>query len=167
MKLLGIDLETTDLDLKTGRVVEVGAVLYDWGTHTPLEIYSKLVNEKGRPASEERYNGSLITEEMIVTYGVEPQTIVQDLFHLSEQADYIVAHNGEYFDKPMLEAFYQRNKFCNTLTLPWLDTLYHIEYSELVGSKGLRNIAAFHEFVNPFLHRAVFDVMTMFKVLKN
>jgi hypothetical protein len=40
-----------------------------------------------------------------------------------------------------------------------------IDYPPHIGSRRLSYIAADHGFVNPFSHRALFDVMTMLNVL--
>jgi DNA polymerase-3 subunit epsilon len=74
-----------------------------------------------------------------------------------------MAHNGTTFDKPFCVAAYSRvgrvipNK-------PWLDTRTDIKYPEHITTRNLRHLASEHSFLNPFAHRAVFDVLTMLKV---
>jgi len=164
MKVLGLDLETTGLNFDRDRIVEVAAVLYDTELKVPLLMYSEIVNEKDRPEIDPTFEVSAITEEMITLYGIPPETVISDLHHLAEQADYIVAHNGMYFDSVMLEKFFERSNEPALLPLQWLDTLYDIEYPAMCKNRSLMYVAAYHGFLNPFPHRALFDVMTMLRV---
>ena len=50
---------------------------------------------------------------------------------------------------------------------PWIDTCTDVPYPPSVGSRTLRYLAADHLFINPFPHRAIFDVMTMLTVLSH
>jgi DNA polymerase-3 subunit epsilon len=49
--------------------------------------------------------------------------------------------------------------------IKWIDTLSDIDYPPHCGSRKLTYLAADHGFINPFAHRAVFDVLTMMRVL--
>jgi oligoribonuclease (3'-5' exoribonuclease) len=40
MKLLGIDLETTGLDVTKDRIIEIGMVLWETDTQTPIIVDS-------------------------------------------------------------------------------------------------------------------------------
>jgi hypothetical protein len=75
-----------------------------------------------------------------------------------------VAHNGNLFDKPLLEAGMKRQGL-DFMLRPWIDTKTDIEYPEEIKTTKLKYLACEHGFVNPFSHRAVFDVLTMLTVL--
>ncbi len=48
---------------------------------------------------------------------------------------------------------------------PVIDTMIDLPFDEKIhGSKKLTHLAATHGFLNPFPHRAVFDVLTMLKM---
>jgi hypothetical protein len=49
--------------------------------------------------------------------------------------------------------------------LPWIDTLTDIPYPAEISTRKLSYLAADHGFINPFQHRALFDVLTMLNVL--
>jgi DNA polymerase III subunit epsilon len=51
--------------------------------------------------------------------------------------------------------------------LPVIDTLTDIPFASEPDSRKLKYLAGDHGFLNPFAHRAVFDVLTMLKVLSH
>ena len=80
---------------------------------------------------------------------------------------FIVAHNGISFDKPIFYANATRWDMTAPLELPWADTMIDIPYDPSIQTKKLSYLAAEHGFLNPFPHRAVFDVMTMLKMIQD
>jgi len=175
MRVLGIDLETTGLDFDKDRVIEIGLVLYDTDLKIPLKMFSEFVNEPNRPKIDPSKVPALITNSIITEFGWNPSDIITnpsdittdpwlEIIDLFTSADYIVAHNGNKFDKLMFQNFCARYdiKFPD---LPWLDTMTDIEYPHHCAARNLVYLAGYHGFVNPFPHRALFDVMTMFKIM--
>jgi DNA polymerase-3 subunit epsilon len=78
---------------------------------------------------------------------------------------YVVAHNGNSFDKPMLEAALKSRDLINSeiMAKPWIDTMTDLPFK--YDSRKLNYMASDMGFLNPFPHRAIFDVMAMLKVL--
>jgi DNA polymerase III subunit epsilon len=167
MKILGIDLETTGLDFTTDRITEIGAVLWDTSTGTPLRLFNTLVRHTDAPPITpeiERLTG--ITQEMIDTYGVPIAACLPKLFVMMSEADAIVAHNGTGFDRPMLAAQIERlGKIAPER--PWIDTATDVPYPPHITTRKLVHLAAEHGFLNPFAHRAQFDVLTMLRILQH
>ena len=162
MLILGLDFETTGLSAEQDRITEVGAVLWDWETSTPITLLSSLVYPGiAIPAEITKLTG--ITEEMVRDYGRPEDEVFADLRYLHGRADYVMAHNGTTFDKLFFEATLKRLAWIDT-GKPWLDTKIDIKYPEQITTRNLRHLAAEHSFLNPFSHRAVFDVLTMLKV---
>ncbi len=165
MLILGMDLETTGLSMELDKITELGAVLWDTDRKKPVRIYSTFVWHKEKPPiTKEIEDLTGITEEDLALYGISFYDAYQQFDLMVQQADYIVAHNGAMFDKPMLEAH------CSGYDLPlpvkpWLDTSKDIPYPEKITTRRLSYLATEHNFLNPFPHRAVFDVLTMLKVL--
>lgn len=173
--LLGIDLEGINEDLtlkgvnlKLDRVTEIGAVLWDPERKAPLKIFSELVNEMDRlPLTEEVIELTGIDEQMIEEFGLKEDSLKNSLIALQllmNRADYIVAHNGDNYDRPMLGALFQRNG----LKMPdktWLDTGRDIEFPNKIKIRSLSGLEHAHGFVNPFSHRAVTDTLSMMKIL--
>jgi len=182
MRVLGLDLEGMNVDIKKGvqvnvdRITEIGAVLWDWDQKAPLEMLSKLVAEPDCPhITEDNTRITGITNEMVAEFGANPSVVADELANLMEKADCIMAHNGGSFIRPtdgydyqMLMAFYSRygkvmpNKV-------WIDTLTDLEFPEEIlthtkGGKSMLVLEHAHGFINPFPHRAVTDVLAMLKI---
>ncbi len=166
--VLGLDFETTGLDEKQDVVTEIGAVLWNWQTKMPMLIMNELVTlPKGKmiPDSVVDLNG--ITEEMIGEFGLDDFTAFKKLNEMGDVADYVMAHNAE-FDKKFYISSMGKIKIRPSLVdKTWIDSVSDVEYPRNITTRKLTHIAAEHGFVNPFAHRAVFDVLTMFSVVKN
>lgn len=167
--LLGLDFETTwtePVNTKQARITEIGAVLFDWERLKPLEIYSKLVWDSSYPKSPfELIQLTGITDEMLENRGIKPATAFNELNTLMLQCDHVVAHNGTGFDKPIYQAECDRHGI-QAVKKPWIDTKIDIKFPPTIKSRSLVHLAAEHGFVNPFSHRALFDVLSMFKILE-
>jgi len=84
-----------------------------------------------------------------------------------EDGMWICAHNANKFDKPFLINEAERHCKANPFNRPWIDTRTDLPLPPHIKSKKLIHLAAEHDFLNPFTHRAVFDVLTMFKIMSN
>jgi DNA polymerase-3 subunit epsilon len=166
MLLLGIDLETTGLDINTCQIIEIGLVLWhvDIDTHSPKIVESFFV--KGAESlSDEIVALTGISLDDLEDFGSCPKYVFHRVQSLIKTCNYVVAHNGNNFDKPILK------RVMDSLGLEWIDRLWldtseDIDFSDKVKTKKLTYLAAEHGFLNPFAHRAVFDVLTMFRVLE-
>jgi DNA polymerase-3 subunit epsilon len=168
MRLLGLDFETTGLDPKNDVVTEVGAVLWDTERHSPVLIDNYFV-----------FNGKTVLSDLIIRitgiqqkdleeFGIPPQEGLIRLVELVEKCDAIVAHNKS-FDKGFYD--YWLNTTVSDAqeikSVPWICSMNDIDYPEECKSKKLSYLASDHGFLNPFAHRAVFDVLTMLRVVDN
>ena len=173
--LLGIDFETTGLDFEKDRITEIGAVLWDVPAQAPVAIYNALLQHwDAPPITEEITRLTGITQAMIDDFGVPASVGFSQLTRMMNVCDAAVAHNGAGFDRPMLDAQMKRyvGEVATTKiereypwTLPWIDTCQDIEFPAHITTRKLTHLAAEHGFLNPFSHRAVFDVLTMMRVL--
>ncbi len=176
--VLGIDLEGINLKLQSrglvlekDRVIEIGAVLWDWKECRPAKIFSELIDEKDRPPiSEELYELTGIDDELMKNFALRDEDeIARALTGLNElfgRAHFIMAHNGGNYDRPMLEALYKRFN----LRLPpktWIDSGVDIEYPKRIKKRGLASLEYDHGFINPFPHRALGDAFSMLKIASN
>jgi DNA polymerase-3 subunit epsilon len=175
MRVLGLDFETTGLDTKNDRITEVGAVLWDTDTRAPLLtlsdfVYDVAMEEKFTPettAMMARVSG--ITPEMLREFGRTPAHALEALDQLitHHQITHVVAHNGDGYDRPLLISELDRlGLSCPALrAIPWVDTKHDLPWETPPDSNRLKHLALDAGFINPFPHRAVFDVLTMLKVL--
>ncbi len=158
MILLGVDVETTGLNHLSDEVTEVGAVLWCTEKSTPLRLFSKFVQAKV-PISEEITQLTGITQEMVDKYGEPADAVAEELKDFAKDSEALVAHNA-VFDINFLNGMgfvYDR---------PVIDTRVDIKYPGFVTTRKLTHLAADHGFANPFAHRALFDVLTMLRVLE-
>lgn len=172
MRVLGIDFETTidaQFNTEVMRIAEVGAVLWDTETRTPLLMYSTLVWSESHQFDPLMKRITNLDEKEFSTFGIPPHVAVAEIRRLWELSDKIfVAHNGLAFDKRILWAEQNRieildNEWCQGST--WVDTKIDIEYPEKIETRKLDFLAPQHGFLNPFAHRALFDTLTMLKVM--
>ncbi len=166
MKYLGIDLETNSFDKDTTFITELAAVLWD-SDMGPVKMISKIVNH-GAPVSDEAAEYTGITTDMITAYGIAIPDVLEELKPLYNECDWMVAHNGLEFDKPVLnrhiKQLYQGDSRFSNEAKPWIDTMIDIPFPANCKSRNLTYLQAFHGFAYPG-HRAIFDVMAMFRVM--
>lgn len=171
MRICGIDLETNGLSIETDVVTELAWVIKDHGAAKSLVQKSYYVYDGSVSIPPEVTALTKITPELLTHHGRPLNDVVGELqTDLTVcGVDYLCAHNGTFFDKPFLlkkiESF--RDKLPEIVAAKWLDTVEDIEWPDEIGTRKLSYLAAEHGFLNPFPHAALFDVMTMLKLLDN
>lgn len=168
MLLAGLDFETTGLDTEKCHVIEVGAALWDTERRAPIALICELVSlpEGTRLPSEiEELTG--IREEDLVAFGRSESFVFKRLLDLVFHAEYVVAQNGTDFDELIFDrvAAQHAHESDRALSRPWIDLSVDVPYPERITTRKLTHLCAEHGFLNPFSHRAVFDVLSMLKVL--
>ena len=172
--ILGIDLEGINKDLlnqgvdvKTDRVIEVGAVLWDWNLSQPVKMISELIDEPDRlKISEEVEELTGLNDQILSDWafkGEEIRTFLVQLTKTMEKADYCMAHNSIGYDQPMLEAMFKRYDL-EMPNKPWINTLSDIEFPKRMKFHSMAMLEHSHGFINPFPHRALTDVLSMLKI---
>ena len=167
MLVLGIDFETTGLDASVDRIIEIGAVLWDSVREAPVEILSTLVIQDNL-ASELPDEITAITgidAKMLREHGEHAPGAFSRLASLGEKSDFFAAHNAD-FDRGFYDAQFSRLTGLKKPERHWIDTTRDIPGIENMPSRRLMHVAAELGFLNPFAHRAVFDVLTMLKILQ-
>lgn len=168
MRVLGFDLETTGLVPSQDRIVELGWCLWDVETATPLRMGNDIFLQEA-PIPEETIRVHGITNEVAKEFGIQAAAALSCFEDIVAyyKPDYLVAHNGHNFDLPFLLAEFKRHGVeCPTVSAtPLIDTRADIPYEKEPESRRLKHLALEDGFINPFPHRALFDVMTMLKVL--
>lgn len=169
MKILGLDFETTGIDTQKDRVIEVGYVQWDTARKVPIQIGDFLIKHE---AHENVVVSPLITK---IT-GIEARDVEENGIPLAmafeplvcaiNASEFIVAHNGNRFDKPLFEAELKRLGWTDRVKpLPWIDTLLDVPYPTEYAFRNLGVLAEKHNLKNAYAHRAAFDVLTMLQVL--
>lgn len=159
---LGLDFESTGLNVKEDRITEIGAVLWDVLAGKPITVLNYLI-KIDQPLTPEIQALTGLTDEILREHGVPFRTAYIELARLIQKAEFLVAHNGTNFDKPLFHAECVRNEV-GLWERPWIDSSTDVPYPPHITTRKLVHLAAEHAFVNPFPHRAVTDVLTMLKI---
>lgn len=164
MLILGLDLETSGLSHEKDQIIEIGAVLWETETNTPKKIFNELIYFDSLDLPNEVQAITGISEEDLKTYGIPLSDALKTLTEMVNQAEYLVGHNAVNFDALFLDQAYSSYQMPK-LKKPWIDTMTDIPYAQEIKTRKLSYLAAEHGFINPFAHRALFDVLTTLKLL--
>lgn len=168
MIILGLDTETTGVDCNVDRIIELAFVVWDTTRRAPMTMWTSIV-------APSEYDIStlppIITEitgirpEDIRTYGVSTKLALLAYLNAIEcyKPEFLMGYNGRAFDKLILGKEITRTGGTEP-NLPWLDPMEDLPTPLIDKRLKLKYLAAEHDFVNPFSHRALFDVLTMLKV---
>jgi DNA polymerase III subunit epsilon len=166
--VLGIDFESTDKDPETCRITEVGAILFDTQHHQFIRVMSELVYAPDYAESAPgAVDASGITDEMLKKWGSDAKRSLEVLLGLMQRADFVVAHNGLHFDRPLLLAELARHGLPPMPDIPWIDTLQDIPFPPKMSCRKLDHLVSDHNIPwdRRLSHRAVFDVAKMLLLL--
>lgn len=152
------DLETTGRDTAHGRIVEIAAY-----NATQKTSFERLVNP-GIPIPKESSAINGITDEM-VREAPSFEVVAKEFMDFCDRPVMLVAHNGELFDLPFLQAEFRRN----SLSLPkdWIfvDSLkWARKYRKDLPRHALQYLRKFFGFPENQAHRALDDVMTLYRI---
>lgn len=167
MLLLGVDFETTGLNPELDRVIETGIVIWDTRDSIPVLVAGSLLwDDNFPPLSDEIIKLTGIKKDILDTFSIKPKAHYQWLSDICKKynIEYLVGHNSRSFDKKFLE------KECSRFGIEppkqlWLDTMLDIDEFDQFDSRKLKYLALDHAFINPFAHRAIFDILTTLKIL--
>lgn len=165
MILLGVDLEADGLDVNSAHILEYAFVMWSTTYQKPLRMWQGYLKSP-IPVSNEITEITGIRDADIEQFGESPEKLLE-VYEWIPRCDYIVAHNGLAYDKPLLESYVKRSLLPllpSAKNLNWIDTMFDLPYPKSIKTRQLGHLAADHGFVNPFAHRALFDVLTMLKI---
>lgn len=169
MNLLGIDFETTGIDLEKDRIVEAGIVVWSASKRIPLLALSELIFAEDYPESTpEALQQHKLERKQLSTYGVSPSDFLYRLEMIAKrfECEYFCAHNGNAFDKIILSKECERAaKSDLSALLPWIDTMEDLPPDPRQKSKRLTYMAIDHGISVQYGHRALFDVLVMMQIV--
>lgn len=176
MRVLGLDFESTGLDITKARIIEIGAVLYnvDNGEWIREASLSTLVYDLGDDAlAPETTKVTGITTDELVRDGRPLVASLKDLAAISEAAEMVVCHNASY-DGGLLRNVVKKGDLditipalTNLLALPWICSVMDLRSNRDYKCRTLSHLSLDRGIaVDPKdLHRAVNDVILMGKML--
>lgn len=154
-----VDLETTGLNPKTDKIIEIGIILFAMmrnGEPAIQKMYGAL-EDPGEPLTPQITKLTGITDEMLTGQAID-WPYVRELFTTSSIC---IAHNAA-FDR----AFLINHPEFAGIDCHWACSQLHIDWAAKgYKTRALNYLAADHGFVNPFAHRALFDCATTFRLV--
>jgi len=168
MIIAGLDLETSGLDPHSDVITELGLVLWDTDKNFPVRIISSYVfDDKITPdISPEVTELTGIDRPILMEWGTSFEKMMDAAISTFSCSDAILTHNGINFDMLFMhqEAKRQSKSIPDKIVI---DSLYDIPFPAKFGTRKLDFLAGCHGFLNPFPHRALFDVLSMLKIASN
>lgn len=172
MLVLGIDTETTGLDVNKDLIVELGAVLFSvdengsWTPQIPVCHLIKDPHYPPMPPEATAVNG--ITQEDLDSHGIPFDEAYAKILPLVAQCEMIVAHNKNYDKKIILSQVERFGLGVGILEhRPWICSAEDLETNKNFKCWKLSHLALDRGVaVDPKdLHRATDDIMLMGKML--
>lgn len=170
IKILALDYETewaTPVNPLLIRPLEVGAVLTKQ-TLEGLEVieeYNTLIYEKDHMVSpKELVQLTGITDQMRMEEGISSWTAHNNLNDMLKDCDYVMAHNGNQFDKIVYEEECARLGIKHVVR-PWIDTKVDLPLPDHIKTRKLTHLWAEHKLEGA--HRAIFDVNLMLEIFSH
>ena len=165
MIICGIDVETTGLDPAKDEICEIARAIFDSeNMQKPLRLRHFYL--KATVPDEIAQIHKMTTEFL-----ENVSTPIEDVFNalntdlLYFGVTYFVAHNAP-FDRLFLEtALFKNGTGVPSGLEGWIDTQRDIEFPKAIRHRELTYLCAHHGFLNPFPHSALFDVMSMMRIL--
>ncbi len=158
MEAVFFDLETTGRDTSQGRIVEIAAY-----NATQQTSFQRLVNP-----------GMAIPKDVIAIHGItdemvreEPSfdRVAREFIEFCKGPVMLVAHNGELFDLPFLQAEFRRHSLSFPEMWVFVDSLkWARKYRRDLPRHALQYLREFFGFPKNKAHRALDDVMTLHSV---
>lgn len=174
MLALIIDFETSGLDFKKDRIIEIGAQVVNekWDV---LASTSSLINEPDITLSHEIQDLTGITQKMLAVEGIPRQAAFSQLSSLMiEDIKYAIAYNSEFdytmFHEELVRTGASMDGGLNYLwQLPWLCGMVDVERNYKFKCWKLAHLALDHGLTVSAkdLHRAINDVDITRRMLKH
>jgi DNA polymerase-3 subunit epsilon len=128
-----------------------------------IDMSSLLIFQDEKFLTEDTQKISSFNIKNVLEFGYSEEAVLKRLNKVMESVDYIIAYNGRSYDKLVYEATCKRLGLKPVDKL-WVDPMLDIDFGDNVHSRKLVYVAADHNFLNPFPHRALTDVLTMLMV---
>lgn len=160
MKYVVFDIETTGLDTKRDRILEIGAVKVEDGI--VIDEFDMMMNPGvSIPPHVSEINH--IYDDMVKDKPF-PGVVLQKFYDFYKDCDYIIGHNAKRFDYPFLESEFIRY-YVKADLIKVKDTIW-VARSKIKGlrSYSLASLCRVFNIINQDAHRALSDVYATHEV---
>jgi len=163
-KILIIDIETTGLDPDKDKIIEFGAALCDWKTKKPVYLLSENIQFDDEIDPMITDLTGIETYMVKAPYAVPLKTAFFMLNRIAQKADYYCAHNAKFDFGFILPA--AKEVGIQIPNKPIIDSRTDLPVKLTQRSFKLNYMLSDHGLFNPFAHRAVFDCLSVFKLMQ-
>lgn len=167
MKIAGYDTETTGLAPGDHRFIEVAILTYDLKTEALIDRYVQRINpQRSIDAGAQKVHGISLQALSGCPYW---QDVAPEVHKRLEDADLIVAHNGDGFDMPFTN-YELRRVGLPEITTPTVDTMLQGRFATpngAVPNLGLLCQACGVAYDPSKAHAADYDVEVMIRSFFN
>lgn len=168
MKIIFFDTETTGLDFKESRIIELAMLIVEDGK---IEEYDEFINVGfDLPSKITEITG--ITDEMLITEGISEVTVAEDLKNYLTPDTLMIAHNCQFdltFVYGLLKRHYPNDAEDIVSNLNWIDTVTVLKDRKEFPHK-LIDAVKYYGIEEVNFHRAIDDTKALYDVtiaLKN
>ena len=128
MLICGLDFESSGLKIETIGVTEVGIIIWDTVTRSPIRSFSTIVDPGPdviwEPGALEVNN---LTPEICRDLGMPDEEAARRSLRWYGSSDVACAHNGNKFDRPLLEKWAKKYNLDWQPSKVWIDTKTDLE----------------------------------------
>ncbi len=154
-----IDTETTGMDSKADRIIEIGIVVFEYAAETgevgPVVGHLSALEDPGRPIPPEAIAIHHITDEMVRGKRFDDAAVAQ----LLEGVSLVIAHNAK-FDRPFLET-----RFPLFMKMPWACSIRDVGWRDSGYASSALEFLAYRTGFFYDGHRAEIDCRALLAVL--
>jgi DNA polymerase III subunit epsilon len=154
-----IDTETTGMDSKVDRIIEIGIVVFEYAAETgavgPVVGHLNALEDPGRPIPPESVAIHHITDDMVRGTRFDDTAVTQ----LLDGVGLVIAHNAK-FDRPFLE-----ERFPLFTRIPWACSIRDVKWREWGYSSSSLEFLAYRTGFFYEGHRAEIDCRALLAVL--
>ncbi|MBE6502480.1 MAG: 3'-5' exonuclease [Methanobrevibacter thaueri] len=168
MKVIFFDTETTGLDFKESRIIELAMLIVEDGK---IEEYDEFINVGfDLPSKITEITG--ITDEMLITEGISEAIVAEDLKSHLTPGTLMIAHNCQFdltFVYGLLKRHYPDEAEDIVSNLNWIDTVTVLKDRKEFPHK-LIDAVKYYGIEEVNFHRAIDDTKALYDVtvaLKN
>lgn len=169
-RLLGIDVETTGLDIDLDKIIRIGLIIAEANSSVPLKEWDMVLWDSDFPIKMpiDSFAVHGISMEDCKEFGMRPDVAFRAIADIIQKhrVKYLVGHNSTRFDLPFLVKkaglFSLERVFQET---SWIDTSTDIPFLPNIQTRKLSHLAVDHGIFNPLAHNALSDVHTMLSIL--
>jgi DNA polymerase-3 subunit epsilon len=151
-----VDTETTGLDARVHKCIEIAVCLFDLQHASIVELYSSVLDAQDNPAEPINDIPSAMLRSL------PPRAVWPRVQEIAKHGEIVLAHTAS-FDRDFIPATLMNQK---PWSLPWVCTEKDIHWPKKAPNRKLISIALAHGLGISHAHRAATDVITIARLFE-